>query len=173
MSLNNFAAIDFETANENRNSACALSIVNVENLKVKKCSTFLIKPPGELFTFSHIHNIRYDDVKNEKTFDLLWPQINELLQNVNFIAAHNVTFDRSVLFALFGRYQITAPDYRFLCTVQLARRVWQIFPTNLPSVCNRLSISLNHHDPESDALACANIIIKASNHGEIIHNCLR
>jgi hypothetical protein len=51
MYSNKFAAIDFETANANRNSVCAFSIVNVENMIVKKCSTFLIKPPSELFTF--------------------------------------------------------------------------------------------------------------------------
>ena len=45
--------------------------------------------------------------------------------------------------------------------VELARRQWGISPADLPSVCRRLEISLRHHDPESDALACAQIVLAA------------
>ena len=43
----------------------------------------------------------------------------------------------------------------------LARKTWQIFPTRLPDVCNRLGIDLDHHNALSDAEASAMIVIAA------------
>jgi DNA polymerase-3 subunit epsilon len=42
----------------------------------------------------------------------------------------------------------------------LARRQWQLHPTKLPDVCAYLNIPLNHHDPRSDAEACAGIMLR-------------
>ena len=36
---------------------------------------------------------------------------------------------------------------------------------NLPAVCEHLGIALNHHDPASDAEACARIVIAARREG--------
>lgn len=49
--------------------------------------------------------------------------------------------------------------------MRLARQIWGIYPTTLPDVCRRLRLPLDHHDPLSDAKACAKIIIKAIESG--------
>ena len=95
----------------------------------------------------------------------MWPAVAELLANVDFLAAHNASFDRSVLRAccdMAGHEQTTVP---FLCTVKLARATWDIFPTKLSDVAQHLQIPLKHHDAASDALACAHILIKAREKG--------
>jgi DNA polymerase-3 subunit epsilon len=45
--------------------------------------------------------------------------------------------------------------------MRLARQTWGIYPTRLPDVCRRLRLPLDHHDPLSDARACAQIVIQA------------
>ena len=55
------------------------------------------------------------------------------------------------------------PEQPFICTVKLARQTWGIYPTNLPAVCAKLSIKLDHHQALSDAEACAKIVMAASN----------
>ena len=63
---------------------------------------------------------------------------------------------------------VAPPELDFHCTVQLARRVWRprgLKRANLPTVCDFLGISLNHHDPASDAEACARIVIAARREG--------
>ena len=57
---------------------------------------------------------------------------------------------------------LTAPELPFLCTVRLSRRRWGLSPNDLPSVCRRLGIGLIHHDPGSDAEACARIVLAAT-----------
>jgi DNA polymerase-3 subunit epsilon len=41
----NFLALDFETANYYRDSACALGLVRVENNEIVDRASFLIRPP--------------------------------------------------------------------------------------------------------------------------------
>jgi len=85
-----------------------------------------------------------------------------LLDNVDFIAAHNAPFDKAILRASLARTDLRPPVAPFLCTVQLARRVFSIFPTKLNLVCERLKIPLVHHDPASDAEASAQIVLQAA-----------
>src|SRR5207237_1122667 len=53
----------------------------------------------------------------------------------------------------------------FKCTVAMARYALGIRPANLANVCRRLGIPLTHHHAESDALACARIVLAAREAG--------
>jgi DNA polymerase-3 subunit epsilon len=85
-----------------------------------------------------------------------------VLDGAAFLAAHNAPFDRRVLAACCAAAGLPAPGMPFRCTVQIARRRWGLKPNDLPSVCRRLGIGLIHHDPASDAEACARIVIAAA-----------
>lgn len=156
-----FAAIDFETADNGRDSACAVAIVRVEDGVVVERAAHLVRPPRSAFLFTHIHGIAWRDVRTAPTFADLWPRLRPLLDGVDFLAAHNAPFDRSVLQACCAAAAVRPPSAPFLCTVQVARRTWDIRPTRLPDVCARLGIPLRHHDAASDAEACARIVIAA------------
>ncbi len=157
----NFVAIDFETANPNADSACAIGLVKVENFQVVEQVEYLIRPPTNWFQFTYIHDIDWSMVADKQTFGELHPQIDRFLEGADFLAAHNASFDRKVLAACRATYQIDRQPHRFLCTVQLARQQWQIRPTKLSDVCHKLNIKLQHHNALSDAHACAQIIIAA------------
>ncbi|MBI4846833.1 MAG: 3'-5' exonuclease [Candidatus Omnitrophica bacterium] len=159
--FNRFAAIDFETADYGRDSACSISIVIVEKGEIVKKTSFLIRPPRRDFVFSYLHGISWRDVEKQPDFIGLWPKINKSLKKVEFIAAHNASFDRGVLRACCAMAGITPPDVKYLCTMKLARYLWGIYPTKLPDVCRHFDISFKHHNAESDATACANIVLKA------------
>ncbi len=156
-----FLAIDFETANYHRDSACAVGLVRVEGLEIVRKRHYLIRPPSSWFVFTELHGIAWEDVVYEPNFEGLWPTIAPLFEGVDFLAAHNASFDRSVLRACCERAGIPLPETPFRCTVEEARRVWSIFPTKLPDVCAHLDIQLNHHDAASDSEACARIMIEA------------
>lgn len=156
----NFIAIDFETANSKQDSACAMAIVLVKNNIVEKRLKFLIKPPYYDFTFTHIHTITWQDVCNCLNFEDTWSKVADILDSVQFIAAHNAKFDKGVLVACCKSYNIKLPQIPFVCTVEISRYIWKIYPTNLPSVCSALGIALDHHEPLSDAEACAEIVLK-------------
>lgn len=156
-----FAAIDFETADHGRDSACAVGVVIVEGTRVIERHSTLLKPPRKSFRFTGIHGITWDDVIDAPTFGDYWPTLAKLIRGVGFLAAHNAPFDQSVLHACCDKAGVERPVLPFRCTVKLAREAWNIFPTQLPTVCEHLGIELDHHDPLSDALACARIVIEA------------
>lgn len=163
--MNSFVAIDFETANQNPESACAIGLVKVIGGKIVETDHFLIRPPSQRFVFSGLHGIEWADVADEPGFAELWPQIDDWLRGADFLAAHNARFDRGVMAACCAAAVAVPPAQPWLCTVQLARSMWDIRPTRLPDVCRYLAISLNHHQALSDAKACAEIVIAAQEDG--------
>lgn len=165
LSTRRFAALDFETADYGRDSACALSLTIVEDDAIVDTWTSLIRPPRRNFVFSYLHGISWNDVKDKPTFGELWLEILKLLEGVDFIAAHNASFDRSVLRACCEANGITSVNRPFLCTVKVARALWDLHPTTLADVCRHLQIPLKHHDATSDANACARILLAARRHG--------
>lgn len=76
-----WVAIDFETANSARDSACALGMAVVEDGRVAKTTSWLIRPPVldfDPFNVS-IHGITSEDVKDSPTFGELWRDVGPLL----------------------------------------------------------------------------------------------
>jgi DNA polymerase-3 subunit epsilon len=157
-----FVALDFETANVYRNSACAIALVRVVRGRITHRASHLIRPPFRRFDFTDVHGLTWLDVRHAPTFAELWPALSPLLDGAQLIVAHNAGFDRSVLRACCEWYGLPMPPLPFACTVQLARRVWGLRPTRLPDVARHLGLRLDHHDPLSDAEACARIMIAAT-----------
>jgi DNA polymerase-3 subunit epsilon len=163
-----FVAIDFETADRGSDSACAVGLVRVEKLCIVQRRVCLLRPPrrpvppNRRFLFTYVHGITWDDVAGAPTFAEAWPRLTGMLKGAKFLAAHNAAFDRGVLSACCRAAGLPPHDLPFACTVDVARQVWNIRPTNLPNVCARLGLPLKHHDPLSDAEACARILIAAA-----------
>ena len=158
-------ALDFETADNGPDSACALAMVAIEDGTISGQISFLIRPPRDTFVYTYIHGITWAHVRNELIFAERIPEIEEFIRNASYLVAHNAPFDRKVLYNCYSVSGHNPPANPFSCTVRLARAAWQIRPTKLPDVCSHLGIALNHHDAQSDALACARIAIAAQEAG--------
>jgi DNA polymerase III subunit epsilon len=158
-----FVAIDFETANPKRCSACALGIAVVAAGHVVERRSWLIRPPD--LDFSHfniaIHGIRPEDVEDKPRFSELWPTVAAYLADC-IVVAHNAAFDLSVLANTLDTYGVDCPDLEYTCTRDIAKVVWPKLPTyNLKYVATFLGIEFQHHDAMEDAVACAEIGIRA------------
>lgn len=163
--MTRFTAIDFETANNARDSACAIGLVRVEQGRIVAEAHHLIRPPSRQFLFTWVHGITWDDVADAPDFAALWPEIAPFFDDVDFVSAHNARFDQGVLEGCCATYGLKAPRTPYLCTVDLARKMWNIRPTKLPDVCRYLAIPLEHHRADSDSRACASIVIAALEDG--------
>lgn len=163
--MTRFAAIDFETADNGRDAACSVALVVAENGRIVHSVSRLIRPPRPRVMFTEIHGLTWQDVKDSPTFAGVWPELADVVAGVDFLAAHNAAFDRRVLEGCCDAYALPMPRKPFLCTVQLARDVWNLRPTKLPDVARHLCLHLNHHDALSDATACANIVLAAMAEG--------
>ncbi|MGH1589061.1 3'-5' exonuclease [Methylobacterium phyllosphaerae] len=156
-------ALDFETANERRDSACAVGLAWIADGRVVRRESHLIRPPEMRFAPGNIrvHGILPADVADKPDFAaVMTPYLGDLTRGL--ILAHNASFDIGVLRAGLARAGVPVPDLAYLCTVQVARRV---FPApegcGLGKVARRLGIRFEHHDAGEDAYACAEIALAA------------
>jgi DNA polymerase III subunit epsilon len=165
-------AIDFETADYQPDSACALGVVLIENGKITKTGYRLIRPPRNHFVFSYMHGIAWTNVRREPTFGEVWDSFKGLFRNADYLVAHYASFDRRVLAACCVQSGRKIPAHPFICTVKVAKSHWKFKPANLTSVCANLKISLRHHDAASDAMACASIAVRAMKEGFKIQSAI-
>jgi DNA polymerase-3 subunit epsilon len=155
-------AIDFETANENRNSACALGLAYVHNRKIIKSESILIRPPELYFNpfNTSIHGITEQDVADKPTFAELWGGLKNLFEG-KILVAHNASFDISVLRYVMDTYNIPYPKLNYFCTCVIAKKVWPVLDSHsLDTVSDYLNITFNHHEAENDAVACAKVALE-------------
>ncbi len=162
MSLN-FTAIDFETANSQRASVCAVGAARVRDGRVVESWSTLVRPPDGVHEFDgmniSIHGIRPLDVVDAPTWPEAYRRLASFIGDDVFVA-HNAAFDMSVLLNACGVCDIDWPNYSSLCTMRLAREVLTLPSYSLPWVASALDIEeRDHHDPEEDALWAAEVRI--------------
>lgn len=159
----NYTAIDFETANEQRASACSMGLVVIRNGTVAREEYFLIRPKEMRFTEVNvrIHGITKDHVIEAPEFPALWKNLSGSFQN-ELLLAHNADFDVQVLHQTLDAYGLARPKIRYACTQKLAQEAFkELNNYRLPDVAAYIGFELNHHDALSDARAAAAIGIKA------------
>ena len=157
-------AIDFETANETRTSACSIGVAWIEDGRVVATEEHLIRPRELRFSpfNTAVHGIRPEDVAGAPEFPEVWARIGGRLEG-RLVLAHNAAFDLSVLRHTLGDYGIAPPPCSYLCTVVLARRAWPELPAHkLNTLAAFLGITLDHHRAGSDAEACGRIALAAT-----------
>ena len=155
-----FVAIDFETADYQRDSACSVALVHCVGDRIVDRVHRLIRPPRSRFVFSYLHGITWQDVRDQPDFATVWTELAPFASRGRFLAAHNASFDRGVLHACCRAAGIPVPQIPFVCTVKLARRTWQLRSCRLDVVSQHLGIPLEHHQALSDAEACARILLQ-------------
>lgn len=166
----NFIAMDFETANANRTSACSLGITIIRDNKIKDTFQTLINPQ-QTFAWPNmkINHLHPEDVKNAPTFKQIWPLIQNFYTKDQLVVAHNATFDNDVLCQTLNHQQIRAPRFLSLDSLLVMKHlVPGLKNYRLNTICDRLGIDLKHHHQAlDDATACARIILwAAQNFGE-------
>lgn len=160
-----YIALDFETGNASRLSACALGVSIFEDQTPAGELVTLIKPPVQVGKF-HWGNVRVNHIKESMvvdapTFDIVWRELADRVDG-SVLVCHNAMFDTAVLCACLAHYHLPVPDCRYVCTVKVAQRVWpQLINHKLDTVAGALGIALNHHEAGSDARA-AGLILQAA-----------
>lgn len=149
-------AIDFETSGREAHYACAVGLVRIEGGSVVARFESLLRPPSSRVWFTHIHGLRWRDLKDQPTFAEVWPAAAELLRGARALLAHNAQFDRRVLHACCRVAGLKPPMQPFLCTLKGVRQASLDLPSrSLNHVCTHFGIPLQHHNAASDAEGCA------------------
>lgn len=103
---------------------------------------------------SRIHRIAASDIAHAPKFEDIAGDVLSILQGVDAIAGHNVSFDKNFLLKEYERIGAMIPDFSALCTCQ------QFGRSNLQACCSDLDIEFDGlpHRALSDARATARVV---------------
>lgn len=110
--MKDFAAIDFETANFERTSVCAVGVVIVKNGEMVDSFYSLIHPEPDYYNWrcSSVNGLCQEDTEDAPIFPDVWKQIEPMIEGLPLVA-HNKAFDENCLKAVFRMYGLDYPDY--------------------------------------------------------------
>lgn len=153
-----FVAIDLETANSFRGSACEIALVRVRAGQiVDTFQTLLHQKDFDRFN-SSLHGITAQTVSGSPEFTEIWPDVLDFI-GADSIVAHSAAFDTGVIRDAIGLKNIGKP-LTYFCTVVLSRQVINLPSYRLPWVADALGIDFTEtHRSLADAMAVANIVM--------------
>lgn len=155
-------AIDFETANEQRGSACSVGLAWIEDGEVARVEERLIRPKDMRFSSFNIgvHGIRPEHVEDAPEFPEVMDEFQDDFRGATMIA-HNAAFDMSVWRAALDGYGRRYPELAYLCSVKMAQKVWPRLPSHkLNVIADHLRLRFMHHNAAEDAVMCAKASIE-------------
>ncbi|MFC7402719.1 exonuclease domain-containing protein [Citricoccus sp. GCM10030269] len=158
-----FTALDFETANGFRGSPCSVGVVRVRNGQPVERAYWLMRPPSGFDRFDarnvQIHGITAEQVAGAPRFAEVFGNLADFIGD-DPLVAHNAGFDMGVIESALEVSGRDIPRFDYACSLQVARRSYQLASYALPMAAQEAGHPLeNHHDALADAEACAWIMI--------------
>lgn len=169
-----YIAFDVETPNRESRRMSAIGITVIEDGAITEDFYSLVDPETSFDWFNtRLTGISEETVAGAPTFRSLWPQIEPLMSG-GILVAHNAIFDMGVLKRCLQGYDIDWRRYaRYICTVQMGRRVLPGMSHKLDVLCDYYGIALDHHHAGSDSRACAEILLRYIESGADVKQFIR
>lgn len=172
--MSRFIAFDVETPNRISNRMSSIGITVIEDGAIVDEFYSMVNPETYFDYFNvQLTGINENMVLDAPTFPEVWMQIEPLMSS-GLLVAHNAVFDMGVLKKCLSDYGIEWKSYvRYLCTVQMGRRILPGMSHKLNALCDYYGIYLNHHHAASDSRACAEILLRYIESGADIRQYIR
>ncbi|WP_317302611.1 3'-5' exonuclease [Acidaminococcus timonensis] len=172
--MSGFTVFDVETPNHMSNRMSAIGITVIEGGMITDEFYSLVKPETHFDYFNtQLTGISEETVWDAPTFPEVWTQIEPLMSD-RLLVAHNAVFDMNVLKRCLHDYEIEWKPYaRYICTVQMGRRLLPGMSHKLNVLCDHYGICLDHHKADSDSRACAEILLRYLVDGADIRQFIR
>jgi DNA polymerase-3 subunit epsilon len=160
----NFVSLDFETANPSRVSICAAGLAVFENGQLTESPYWLVRPPkGHGWfhdDFIECHGLTHLDVLDAPEFPAIAKELVCRLAGDDLVIAHNASFDIEHLRVTLEYFGLPRPEFDYICTCQLARRVWPELPNHqLSTLTAHIGHQFNHHHAQADAEAAGRVLL--------------
>ena len=122
----NYTVFDVETANERRDSICAIGIIRYENNQIVYEKEILIHPETEFNYFNiKVHGITEADVACAPTFPEIWGEIKEYFDQTILVAHNAKSMDLCALYRTLERYDLPSVSNQYICTLELAKSIFK------------------------------------------------
>ncbi|POH62964.1 DNA polymerase III [Cryobacterium zongtaii] len=158
----NFVSIDFETANFDRASVCAVGLTKVVDGRVSSTESWFVTPPTGLdFTNTYLHGIGLEQVSGAPSWQESLQRISQVADGDPLIAYS--PFDKGVYNAANNLTGTPSSDFAFFDALAIVRHHCQLPSHKLPLVIAHFGLAgFDHHEAGADSLACAQITLRVA-----------
>lgn len=162
--MEDFVALDLETANANLASICEVGLVRFRNGEpIERWSRF-VAPPDDLFYFDNvwIHGISGEDCVDAPTFEEMVPAISEFISDLP-VVAHHTGFDMAAIRKVSEWFGMPYPSMTYFCTVVMSRKALKgkLVSFRLQKLAEYFGLDFDQvHRAESDAEAAGLVAVK-------------
>ncbi len=158
-----FIAIDVETANRDMASICQIGLVRYRQGELVEEWMTYVNPQDYFHGFNiNIHGIQAAMVQDAPTFGEIAEKLYAFCDR--HIVVSHTGFDRAAICRAAEKHDLVYPDWVWLDSAQVVRRVWKQFSRRgygLKNICSHLGYEFTHHDALEDAKAAAHVMLKA------------
>lgn len=158
-----FAALDVETANNDRSSICQIGVACVRQDNTIVSWKTYVDPEAKDWQFTNLHGISAQTVAGAPVFAEVIAVLREALQGLA-VYQHS-SFDCGAVTAACQRIGVSPPAWNWRDSVQIARRAWPELRANggygLANLKCVLALNFKHHDAGEDARAAAEVVLLA------------
>jgi DNA polymerase-3 subunit epsilon len=169
-SVNDFIALDVETASADFASICSIGLVHFRGGAVFRSLNILVDPEDRFDPVNiSIHGIRPEDVAGKQTMAQVLPVISASLNDT--VVVHHSPFDKTALNRAAVKYGAQRLSCSWLDTIRVARRAWPQYAKDggygLANLATAFGIDFSHHNAAEDARAAGEIMLKALTEGQL------
>jgi DNA polymerase-3 subunit epsilon len=145
-------------------SICAAGLAVFEDGRLTEAPYWLVRPPKPHGWFHQVfikcHSLTHLDVLDAPEFPAIAPELLARLTRADIVIAHNASFDIGHLRATLAHFALPRPEFNYLCTLQLSRRIWPDLPNHqLSTLTAHIVHKFNHHNAQSDAEAAGRVLL--------------
>ncbi|GGB10512.1 hypothetical protein GCM10007190_18170 [Macrococcus hajekii] len=172
--MNEFIALDFETANGQPASICSVGMVKVQGNMMTETFYTLINPET-YFSKGNIavHGIRPEDIEDAPTFPEVFPYMMDFIGDLP-VVAHFARFDMNVLYQSIERYELDIPQLPYFCSCNMARKTVKNHSYSLKNMMQFYNLDFHgHHHALNDAKASAMITLRLLKHYDSLEDYLK
>jgi len=170
--MNDFFALDVETANADYSSICQIGLVKFTSGSMSDHWSFMVNPQSYFDPYNvSIHGIREEDVEGQPTFPEIFQKVEELINGMPIV--HHGHFDRTAFSRCYDRFSLKPIEADWIDCTKVVRRTWSEFSQKgygLSNLSRHFKIELDHHDALSDARASGEVFLLALNESGLAVN---
>lgn len=161
-----YITIDFETANQYKNSACSVGLVRfIDGKEVDSCYS-LIHPAKMYFIpewTQEIHHISYEDVRNKPYFPEVWDRIVMPFMNqtpdLPLVAHNGNIFDIPVIKECCKYFGMELPKRKYFDSLVVVKKTWSELKSHrLTDLGAHFGIEYLAHDALEDSRTYGQLI---------------
>ncbi|MCH4188104.1 MAG: hypothetical protein LKF74_07155 [Megasphaera sp.] len=156
-----FTALSLTLANDQPYSICLIAFADYDHGELKDTHYFYVRPPENDLSKVADWNIQWDEIKKADEFGEYWNAGMCRLFTDRTLVAHNAEYVLGCITHALAIYGIEAPSFRYIDTLEIAKKLYHFDSNQLPAICDEMDIDIEEHNILNEAMAVGQFLLTA------------